>query len=147
MTGKELWDTYIKTNPKTAGASCEIWCYGSDAADELARLTAKGIKTGTASAYSIYEAENVALPKAGTYSVVTLTDGTAMCVIRTTRVYVVPFNKVSGEHAFREGEGDRSLSYWRRVHEAFFTEELSTIGLEFSGEMKVVCEEFEVVFK
>ena len=31
--------------------------------------------------------------------------------------------EVSEEHAYKEGEGDRSLAYWRAVHEEFFTKE------------------------
>ena len=49
--------------------------------------------------------------------------------------------------AFREGEGDRSPAHWRRVHEDFFRGELAGAGLEFSPEMPVVCEEFEVVYR
>lgn len=45
-----------------------------------------------------------------------------------------------------EGEGDRSLACWRQVHEDFFRAELAEAGLEFSPEMPVACEEFEVVY-
>ena len=70
----------------------------------------------------------------------------AVCVIRTTRVFTVPFDQVTAEHAQKEGEGDRSLAHWRRVHEDFFRAELAEAGLEFSPDMPVVCEEFEVVY-
>lgn len=59
---------------------------------------------------------------------------------------MVPFCEVSEEQAYKEGEGDRSLAYWREVHRAVFTEELKEIGEIFSEEMLVVCEEFEVAF-
>ena len=72
--------------------------------------------------------------------------GEAVCVIRTTNVYTVPFDQVSAGHAHKEGEGDRSLDYWRRVHEDFFRKELADAGLEFSPSMPVVCEEFEAVY-
>lgn len=147
MTGKEMWDAYIKLHPEAEHKNCEIWCYGSDEADELAWLTMKGIKTATASAYPLYELEQEPLPEAGEYSVITFTDDTAACVIKTTGVYVVPFKDVSAEQAWREGEGDRTLAYWRMVHEAFFSQELKSLGLEFTEDMPVVCEEFQVVFK
>ena len=70
----------------------------------------------------------------------------AVCVIQSTKVYVTPFCEVSADHAFWEGEGDRSLAYWRQVHERFFSEELKTIGKVFNASMKVVCEEFVKVF-
>ncbi|MDE6936253.1 MAG: ASCH domain-containing protein [Oscillospiraceae bacterium] len=42
-----------------------------------------------------------------------------LAAIRTERVTVLPYRDVGGEHARREGEGDLSLAYWRRVREAF----------------------------
>ena len=50
------------------------------------------------------------------------------------------------EIPYLEGEGNRSLEYWRQVHEEFFTEELKTIQQKFDTKMELVCEEFEVVF-
>ena len=59
-------------------------------------------------------------------------------------MYTVTFNRVSEEHAWKEGEGDRSLEYWRNTHRRFFAEELREEGLDFDEEMELVCEEFEV---
>ena len=58
----------------------------------------------------------------------------------------MPFCEVTAGHAYKEGEGDRSLAYWRKVHEDFFRAELEEAGLEFSPSMPVVCEEFEMVY-
>jgi len=60
---------------------------------------------------------------------------------------VVEFDQVTAEHAWKEGEGDKSLAFWRDVHEKFFAECLREAGLEFTPDMKVVCEEFAVVYK
>ena len=147
MNAEELWNAFVTSHPEVADIAYEAWCYGSDAADELARLTADGIKTATASAYPLYELEQEELPKVGEYNVILLTDGTALCITKTTKISLIPYRDVSEAHAYREGEGDRSLSYWRKVHEAFFTEELASVGLTFTEDMTVVCEEFEVVFK
>ena len=139
MTAVEMW--------KQSGLAgdYDAWSFWDDA-DGLAALVRGGIKTATCSAYDLYEAEGEDLPKAGDTSVILDSRDEAVCIIRTTRVYTVPFDEVSPEHAFREGEGDRSLEYWRKVHEAFFKEELASAGLEFSGNSRVVCEEFEVVY-
>jgi uncharacterized protein YhfF len=48
--------------------------------------------------------------------------------------------------AYDEGEGDRSLKYWRETHWDFFVGELASFGVEASPEMLVVCERFELVF-
>lgn len=146
MTAKQMWRAFLKIAPAAAGKEMEAWCYGGKDANKLAELTAKGIKTATSSAYPIYEAVGEALPRAGEYSVVMKTDGTAVCVVYTSRVCVVPYQDVSETHAWREGEGDRSLTYWRTVHKAFFTESLEKEGLAFSEDLGVVCEEFTRVF-
>ena len=139
MTAAEMW--------KQSGLAGEYdaWAFG-EAADKLAALVREGIKTATCSAYDLYEAEGEDLPLPGETSVILDSSDEAVCIIRTTRVYVVPFDEVTAEHAFREGEGDRSLAYWREVHESFLKEELSSIGRSFDGSTRVVCEEFEVVY-
>ena len=139
MTAEEMW--------KQSGLAGEYdaWAFG-EAADKLAALVREGIKTATCSAYDLYEAEGEDLPQPGETSVILDSVDEAVCIIRTTRVYVVPFDEVTAEHAFREGEGDRSLTYWREVHESFLKEELSSIGCTFDGNTRVVCEEFEVVY-
>ena len=53
---------------------------------------------------------------------------------------------MSADHAFKEGEGDKSLAYWRQVHEEFFTEWMSEAGLTFTPDSKVVLEEFRKVY-
>ncbi len=144
MTHQELWTAYKAVCPE-AGEDYQAWAYGADP-DLLAELTRAGIKTATAGAAVWYERGDGPLPQAGDHSVVLDGRGEAVCVIRTTNVYTVPFDQVSAGHAHKEGEGDRSLDYWRRVHEDFFRAELAEAGAEFSPEMPVVCEEFEMVW-
>ena len=48
--------------------------------------------------------------------------------------------------AFMEGEGDRSLDYWRRIHREYFTEVLGAVGLAFDEKSELVCEEFEIAY-
>lgn len=123
----------------------EAWAFGG-APDKLARLVLDGIKTATCSALAPYELEGEPIPKPGDYSVILNSAGEAVCIIRTTRVYVETFENVSEEHAFKEGEGDRSLAHWRRVHEEFFSEKLGDAGLSFDEKIELACEEFELVF-
>ena len=123
----------------------DAWSFGDDP-DGLARLVLEGRKTATASAYPLYEAEGEPLPMPGETSVVLDARGEAVCVIRTTRVHIVPFRAVTADHAAREGEGDLSLGHWRRAHRDFFTRELATIRRTFDEDMPVVCEEFERLY-
>ncbi len=144
MTPTQLWQDYLAVNTQ-AGPEPEAWAFGA-VPDELADLVARGIKTATSSAYVLYELESEEIPQAGGYDIILDSQDNAVCIIKTTKVYVTPFSQVSEEHAWREGEGDRSLSYWRQVHEKFFTIWLAEAGLTFSKDMLVVCEEFELVY-
>lgn len=140
MTAEELWRKSGFTG------TYEAWSFG-EAPDELAELVVQEIKTATCSAYDLYQAEGEPIPKVGDYSIILNSDGEAVCIIKTTMVYVTEFNKVSSEHAYKEGEGDRSLDYWREVHINFLTNELASVHQSFDENTKVVCEEFEVVYK
>lgn len=119
---------------------------GAAMADELAALVLQGTKRATAGALWAFEAEGEALPRPGDLSIVTDGSGTPRCVIETLSVEVVPFRDVTAAFAHTEGEGDRSLAYWRRVHRAFFTRECAAVGRAFDEAMPVVCERFEVRF-
>ncbi len=143
MTAQQLWLKF--TAASGASADYTAWQFGDDA-DKLAALVLEGVKTATASAYPLYAIEDEPLPEVGEYSVILDSRGEAVCIIRTERVYVLPFDEVSERHAFLEGEGDRSLEYWRRVHKAFFEAEMRECGLAFDEKMQVVCEEFSIVF-
>lgn len=145
MTGKELWNAFIK-NKNMDDCEYDAWAFG-EKADLLARLVADGEKTAISSAYPLYELENEALPTKGEYSVILDSKGNAVCVIRTTKVFVCPFCEITEEFACKEGEGDKSLAYWKAVHESFFADAMKSAGLTFSDDMKVVCEEFEVVYQ
>lgn len=142
----QLWKNYRK---KVADApeSYDAWAFGDskEMADELAKLVADGIKTATSSNYILYE-ENEPLPYAGLHNVILDGDGNAAVIIETTFVEIVPFDEVTEEYAYLEGEGDRTLKYWREVHESFFKKELRETKHEFYPEMPVVCERFKVVF-
>ena len=144
MKARELWNLFSREKlPETI--TYTAWAFGG-APDKLADLVVKGMKTATASAYDLYQLENEPLPKAGDYSVVLDSLGEAKCIIQTTKVYVVPFFEVGETHAYKEGEGDRTLTYWRKVHKDFFTDCLKEVNLTFTEMTKVVCEEFHVVY-
>lgn len=145
MSGKELWEAFVRKN-HLAECHYDSWAFGVDA-NLLAHLVATGEKTATASAYPLYELENEPLPETGEYSVILDSKGDAVCIIQTDKVTIVPFCAVSAEHAFKEGEGDKTLDFWREVHKKFFTECLNEVGLKFDDNMNVVCEEFRLVCK
>ena len=149
---RKLWQEYLAANgeqDEVTNKKYTSWhfCDNKKDADELVELVLQGVKRATASLYVCYEYEQEELPKAGNYSIITDWDGIARCMIETTGVQLVPFNQVTPEFAATEGEGDKSLEYWRRVHWDCFTRDMAEMGREPSEDMLVVCEEFQVVHR
>ena len=147
MNAAEMWKEYQKQNPQANKYQAWAFCDGGEVGDRLANLVLEGKKTATASAYIAYQAENDPLPQVGDYSVVLYDNGEAACVIQTIKVSLVPFDEVSKEHAYHEGEGDRTLEYWRRVHKEAFTPCYKADGKNFDEKGICVLEAFKIVFR
>ena len=64
------------------------------------------------------------------------------CIIRDTKASVVPFNQVSADHAFKEGEDTRSVNKWCEVHRRAFATDYEAVGLDFDEKGDYVLEEF-----
>lgn len=126
----------------------QVWYFGSDSAMalELAGLVIAGRKTATASLAKTNEIEPQNAPVDHGYSVVTDIGGRPMCVIQTTEIRHLPFANVDAAFAADEGEGDRSLEYWRQVHHDYFTREAAKFGFEFDETSIVCCERFRLVY-
>jgi len=130
-----------------AKADSYYFCADEESANHLASLVIQGVKRATAGLLWSYEADNDPLPEVGQLSVITNWDGEPQCIVEVTEVEITPFNEVTAEFAFIEGEGDKSLEYWRRVHWEFFSLECKDIGKQPSEEMEVVLEKFIIRWK
>ena len=148
MTGKEMWRNCCAVNGIPEDTPHEAWafCGGGEGAGELAELARTGRKTATSSTLLSFRQENAPLPREGSLSVILYANGEAACVLRDTQVKVVPFNEVSAEHAFREGEGSRTLEEWRKIHRRAFTPYYKAAGLPFDEMGLCVLEEFERIY-
>ena len=145
MRHEELWKIYRSLNQEVSD-TYQAWAFAVEA-DELANLVMRGQKTATISLYVWYERGEERLPQVSDYNVILNGRDEAVCIVETMKVSIVPFNEVTEEHAFKEGEENRSLESWRIAHHEFFSKELLEIGLQFHEEMLVVCEEFQVIYK
>ncbi|GAA0123931.1 MAG: ASCH domain-containing protein [Clostridium argentinense] len=149
---KEMWLSYLKTigeNEETTKRNYTVWhfCNDEESANNLAELVLQGIKRGTASLHYWYKEEGEKMPKVDDYSIIINWQGIAKCIIKTTKIEIIPFKDVTERFALIEGEGDKSLNYWRNVHQIYFENELKEIGKEFNEDMEIVFEEFELVYK
>lgn len=145
-----FWEAYLATLLEADRPTAfTAWSFGhtSAIADELGALVVAGRKTGTASLLWAYEVQHEPLPQVGDYSVILNGAGRPLCIIQTTHLEIRPFNAVTAEHAYAEGEDDRSLAAWREVHWRVFGLECAALGLERTETMPVLCERFRVVFR
>lgn len=140
----DFWAHARTAHPGLPSEPPEAWALGATAeqADELLALVLDGTKTATASSRQDYADEGDPLPAIGDLSIVLDGAGEPCAVLEVVAVEVRPFEEVTEEHARAEGEGDRSLASWRRIHEQFWREH-SEHG--FAPDMPVVCESFRVL--
>ncbi|ALS03254.1 hypothetical protein ATZ33_02910 [Enterococcus silesiacus] len=117
-------------------------------ASELARLVVMGEKCGTTSLYQLYKLENVEIPEVDDMSVVLDGRGNPTSIIKNTVVEVLKFKDITEHHARTEGEGDKTLDYWRNAHITFFTEAYKgRQDIKFDWESLVVFETFKVIYE
>ena len=154
MEGKvtAYWQKFMSILPpdspyRTMNYIAESWGDNPELANELGDLIARSIKTATCSALWEWEAEKKPIPQKGQLTVVLDGEGQPLCIVETTEVTIRHYNEVDAEFAQAEGEGDFSLDYWREAHRKFFSRTLPKIGWEFSEDMPLVCERFQVIYK
>lgn len=143
------WQSFLqKTGQDLSLSYFESFAFGSNKAmaEELLALVLQGKKKATASSQFAYQRENTRLPQVGDYSIVTTWEGDPQCIIKTTAVTVLPFNEMTFEICSREGEDD-NLASWQKGHRLFFTQEGAQLGYQFSEDMPVIFEDFEVVYR
>lgn len=145
----EMWNKFTELHPEYKNNKYGAWYFDNNkkSADALAELVKNGIKRATTSLNYWYEIGDEPRPEADELSVITDFDGIAQCIIKTFKVTILPFSKVDEVMAATEGEGDKSLDHWRRVHINFFTEDLKKESTNFSEDLEVVFEEFEMIYK
>ncbi|AIQ67518.1 ASCH domain-containing protein [Paenibacillus graminis] len=143
----EYWKAYLEEHPEAADLYDSAWAFGDNdrLADELLALVLEGVKT--AMNYELNEVRGLPLPFIGGHSIILDSQGMPRGIIRTTKCEVVPFHEVTAEFAYSEGEDDRTLESWRYHHEAYFTREMKAYEMNFDPGMRVVCENFELVYR
>ncbi|WKZ36564.1 MAG: ASCH domain-containing protein [Anaerolineales bacterium] len=149
---EKYWNDFLATQPPDSPYRSKSYVaegFGDHPklADELGALILNGIKTGTCSALWEWEVEGNPIPEGGLISITLNGAGEPICILETTEVTLRRYNEVDEDFARSEGEGDRSLAYWRDAHELFFSRVLARIGREFSEDMPLVCERFQVIYQ
>jgi uncharacterized protein YhfF len=109
---------------------------GPELADELLQLILIGRKRATCWS----AAEGVKSTAVGGHWVVEDGQGRPRAVLKTVALTQQRFDQVDANFAAAEGEGDRTLTYWRAAHRDYFTKNGG-----FAPDMLLWCERFDLI--
>ena len=90
---------------------------GPDLANRLLELVLSGTKRATCWA----ESQGLLSAEVGKLMVVLDGQGVPKAVLKTIELTKRRFDEVDEAFAYDEGEGDRSLQYWREAHAGYFS--------------------------
>lgn len=137
----------IEVAEKYTSFSADYFCADEYNANICADLIRRGEKQASCSMKHWYSYEGEAMPEVGHLLVVTNWDGKPVCIVEITSVTECRYCDVSAEFAAAEGEGDKTLDWWREAHWAFFSAECEELGIEPAEDMMLVLEHFKVVYQ
>ena len=149
-SANNMWGDYLKNHLEDVfheAPKAEHFCDNEEDANECAKLVKKGVKRATTDSLLGLQYRGERLPKIGDFIVVTNWEEVAQCIIEITKVRLKPFFSIDEEYARLEGEGDKSLAHWKKIHWDYYTRELAEFERLPRESMIVVCQEFEVVFQ
>lgn len=146
------WNQYLDSLPAQAARAARYadsfyFGYSPEHAMEISLLVLNGTKTATGLLKCKREAECKPLPQLGDLSVVTNGHDDPVCIIETVDVQTIPYDEVGEDFAYEGGEGDRSLSNWRRMYWNYIVHECARIGRAPGEKEPLVMERFQVVYK
>jgi uncharacterized protein YhfF len=124
--------------------SLESFAFGDSPqlADELLALVLAGKKTATC--WSAGDGSQTQIcgsqTEIGERAVVCDGEGRPRAILETVELTQRRFHEVDAAFAHDEGEGDRTLAYWRAAHERFFRRQGT-----FAPDMPLYCERFRLV--
>jgi uncharacterized protein YhfF len=113
---------------------------------ELLDLVLEGKKRASTSLVRESEIEGWPLPEVGQYNIILDGSGEPAAVIKTVSVRRCRFNEVDEDHAYLEGEDDRTLESYIREHTKYYTRRGEALGFIFTPDMEVILDRFELVY-
>jgi uncharacterized protein YhfF len=145
------WQQYLGSIPGDSvrpAQYVEAFSFGftPEDATEIVDLVLAGEKSATGSVLWSYEADGKPIPRTGDHWIVNNGKGEPTCVIQTTDVAIIPFDRVPEIFAREGGEGDRTLVTWRPMYWRYIVSECERIGREADEAAPLVMERFRVVY-
>lgn len=146
----EIWQAFIKMNKQYANQKMPesyYFCDNEFDANDCAGLVVKGIKQATAGSQWWYDQSREPIANINDLFIITDWNGIAKAIIQIIKIEKTPYNEITPEFAEIEGEGDKSLTYWKKVHWDYFSREMLPYNETPTEDMIIVCEHFKTLWK
>jgi uncharacterized protein YhfF len=147
---REVHDFWEKAKSETCIEGVFTDAYGigdtPELKQELLNLVLDGKKRASTSLVRESEIEGWPLPEVGQYNIILDGSDNPAAVIKTVSVRRCRFSEVDEEHAYWEGEDDRTLESYISEHTKYYRRRGKALGFEFTPDMEVVLDRFELVY-
>ena len=142
-----FWEK-VKDNKKIEGEYKDAFGFGDskELKDILIELVLEGTKKATTSLVKEMEILGESTPTVGDYNILLDGEGRPRAVMKTIDTRLMKFKDVPEEHAYAEGEDDRTLKVWKEENTKYWTRVGKKLGFEFNEDMEVILERFELIY-
>ncbi len=142
-----FWDK-VKRETDVEGDFTDAYGVGDspELKQELLELILEGKKRASTTLVRESMLEGWPEPEVAQYNIVLDGDDEPAAVIRTVSVRRCRFSEVDEEHAYWEGEDERTLDAYIREHTKYYTRIGRRLGFEFTPDMEVILDRYELVY-
>ncbi len=143
-----MWAAYRAAHPEVSDEPLVVETFGDspELADELFQFVLDGPKRATVGMVAEFLAEGEPLPRLGGHWIACDGSGAPRAVLRSVQLRLGPLSSVDEQFAWDEGEYDRTLTSWLDGHRHYFQRVCTGLGIEFSDEIELCFERFNVVW-
>ena len=145
----KFWNKFIMDNPNYKNfiiPGSFYFCDNKRDADLCAKLVVNGIKQATAPSLWSFKVNNENIPVIGDLNIITNWNKIPKAIIKTTRIENIKYKDITAQFAYIEGEGDRSLSYWKKIHKDYYSREMKGSKEKFTEDLVIVCQYFKTIY-
>ncbi|AMV60863.1 Hypothetical protein ADU69_1204 [Pediococcus damnosus] len=150
ISAEKIWTDFAESHQLTNKTFQTRWFGEQSNSKEVSELTDKilaGDKIATSKPLAYYSSKDEPIPQVGDYAVLLNADMHAVGIIETVVSELVPFFRVSAEHAYNEAEGKRTLEDWQERSKNKFAAQMNKYDRQFSTNDPVVCEVIKLVYR
>jgi uncharacterized protein YhfF len=143
----DFWEK-VKTETGIIGDFVDAYGFGDnpELMDELLGYVVDGIKRTSSSLVVETELEGCPMDHVGDYNIILDGRDKPAIVIKNVSVRRVKYRDVDADHAYWEGEGDRTLETYFLEHGKYYKRRVEALGFEFNKDMLVDLVRFELVY-